>query len=142
MRKYELSEEVNINYINAPLYRIRALRDIPRYNIKAGDLGGLIESENNLSQEGDAWVAYGAMVFDDALAMDDAYVGGATMVFEHATIKKDAYTSGRARISGDAVIGGNATISGTIIIYDNVVITGDTYIFGNGTISRYFIVQQ
>ena len=44
-------------------YRIRALRDIPRHNVKAGDVGGWIESEYNLSQDGDAWVRDGICVF-------------------------------------------------------------------------------
>ena len=42
--KYELTGE----YING-LYHIRALRDIPRYGVKTGDLGGWIQSESNLA---------------------------------------------------------------------------------------------
>lgn len=36
------------------LYSIRALRDFG--DVKAGDFGGWIESEDNLSQAGDCWV--------------------------------------------------------------------------------------
>ena len=36
------------------LYRIQALKDFAR--AKAGDIGGYIESESNLSQSGNAWV--------------------------------------------------------------------------------------
>ena len=49
MKKYELTEEVN----KQGLHRIRALKDIPLYGVKKGDLGGFVERENNLSQEGD-----------------------------------------------------------------------------------------
>ena len=38
------------------LYRIQAFRDIPRFDVKAGDFGGCVGSENNLSQNGDCWV--------------------------------------------------------------------------------------
>jgi len=47
--KYELTNETIIHHDHT-LHRIRALRDIPRYDVKAGDLGGYIESEANLSQ--------------------------------------------------------------------------------------------
>ena len=45
-------------------------------HIKAGESGGWIESEDNLSQEGNAWVDRGAVVFDKANVRDNAWVGG------------------------------------------------------------------
>ena len=70
MKKYELTEEVNEH----GLHRIRALRDIPLYGVKKGDLGGFVERENNLSQEGDCWIADNATVKDFAGVHDDALV--------------------------------------------------------------------
>ena len=35
-------------------------------NVKKGDLGGWIEKEDNLSQEGDCWVFGDAWVYGDA----------------------------------------------------------------------------
>ncbi len=53
-RNYEIT---NIQHPDNPnLFRIRALRDIPSAGVKAGDLGGYIYSEKNLSQEGDWWI--------------------------------------------------------------------------------------
>ena len=60
--KYELTDEVN----SAGLRRIRALRDIPAWGVRAGDLGGLVASEHNLSHDGDAWVFGNARVFGNA----------------------------------------------------------------------------
>ena len=51
--KYELTDETK-NFCGITLHRIRALRDIPSVNVKSGDLGGWIEKESNLSQDGDA----------------------------------------------------------------------------------------
>ena len=45
------------------LYRIVALQNISTINVKAGDEGGLIEKESNLSQEGNAWVYRNAQVY-------------------------------------------------------------------------------
>ncbi len=49
-KKYELTEET-LYWEGATLHRIKALHNFR--NIKAGDLGGWIEKERNLSQEGD-----------------------------------------------------------------------------------------
>ena len=51
-KKYKLTDEVN----DLGLHRIVALRDIPKHRVKAGDLGGFVRSEKNLSQYGDAMV--------------------------------------------------------------------------------------
>lgn len=79
MKKYRLTEETT-KVGNRTLYRIQALRDFG--NVKEGDIGGYIESEKNLIQDGNAWV-YG-----------------------------DARVSGNARVSGDACVSGNAWVYG------------------------------
>jgi hypothetical protein len=49
------------------LYRIKALRDVGP-SVKAGDIGGYVSGENNLSQDGAAWVACNARVFGNVRA--------------------------------------------------------------------------
>ena len=73
MKKYRLTEETT-KVGNRPLYRIQALRDFG--NVKEGDIGGYIESEKNLSQDGDAWVYGDACVSGDACVYGDARVYG------------------------------------------------------------------
>ena len=63
MKKYRLTEETT-KVGNRPLYRIQALRDFG--NVKEGDFGGYIESEKNLSQDGDASVSGNAVVYGKA----------------------------------------------------------------------------
>ncbi|WP_412058013.1 hypothetical protein [Bartonella sp. DGB2] len=58
-KKYELTQETReVN--ERTLYRIRALRDFG--NVKAGDKGGFVENERNLSHRGDCWVNDNACV--------------------------------------------------------------------------------
>ena len=45
-------------------FRIRALRDFGY--VKTGDIGGFVESERNLSQDGDCWVSGNAQVYGNA----------------------------------------------------------------------------
>ena len=62
--KYELLLDQTIDVQGHKLFRIRALRDFG--DVKAGEEGGYIESENNLSTEDDAWVYDNARVFGNA----------------------------------------------------------------------------
>lgn len=67
MKKYRLTnEKIIVGY--RTLYRIQALQDFE--NVKMGELGGWIESEKNLSHEGDA------RVYGDARVSGDAWVSG------------------------------------------------------------------
>jgi hypothetical protein len=54
-RKYEFTDETS-PYAGRTLRRIRALVDICNHSVVAGDLGGFIESEENLDHADNAWV--------------------------------------------------------------------------------------
>ena len=82
MKKFELTSEFITNIFGTKLFRIKALVEFG--DVEAGELGGYVEMEENVSQDGDAWV-YG-----------DAQVSG------------DAWVSGDARVSGDAWVSGDA----------------------------------
>ena len=71
MEKYELTNEA-VEWWGRTLYRIKALKDFS--GVKVGELGGFIEKEENLSQEGNAWVYSNAKVYDDARVYGDAMV--------------------------------------------------------------------
>lgn len=74
MKKYELTDEIK-TVVGHTLHRIRACVDVGN-NVKAGDFGGWIESEINLSHDGDAWVCDNAWVHGNALVCDNAVVRG------------------------------------------------------------------
>nr|DAD74172.1 MAG TPA: Putative transferase, nesg, ydcK, Structural Genomics.38A [Myoviridae sp. ctplG2] len=71
MKKFELTTE-SITFLGRTLFRIKAL--ISFGNVKAGELGGYIEKEGNLSHEGNAWVCGDAWVYGDARVYGDAWV--------------------------------------------------------------------
>ena len=96
MKKYELTKETKV-IGGKTLFRIRALRSFG--DIKAGDLGGFIENERNLSHEGNAWVSGNARVSGNALVSGNAWVRG------------DAWVSGYARVSGNALVSGDGLIN-------------------------------
>ena len=70
MKKFELTTETKINIFGKKLFRIKAL--ISFGFIHAGEEGGWVEKEENLSQSGDAWVSGNAEVFGDAEVFGNA----------------------------------------------------------------------
>ena len=78
MKKFELTSEFITNIFGTKLFRIKALIEFG--NVKAGELGGFVEKEENLNHEGNAWVygnaeVYGnARVYGNASVCDDARV--------------------------------------------------------------------
>ena len=71
--KYKMTENF-VKAGNKKLFQIQALKDFS--NVKVGDLGGFIEKESNLSQDGDAWLFGNACVFGDAHVFGNARVSG------------------------------------------------------------------
>lgn len=63
MKKFELTAD-RIEEKGVTLHRIKALIDFG--DVKAGELGGYVEKEENLSQYGNAWVYRHAKVFGNA----------------------------------------------------------------------------
>ena len=104
--KYELTDMVLETKCGLVLHRIRALRDIPEREVVAGDLGGWVESESNLSQDGDSWVFGNACVYGYACVYGDA------RVYDYACVSGDACVSGNAHVYGDACVYGYARVYG------------------------------
>ena len=70
MKKFELTSKFITNIFGTKLFRIKALIEFG--NVKAGELGGFVEKEENLSQDGNAWVYGNARVCGDACVCGDA----------------------------------------------------------------------
>ena len=64
--------------------RIRALRSFG--DVKKDDIGGFIESETNLSHNGDCWVFDDAKVYGNAKVFDDAMVSVNAKVYGYAKV--------------------------------------------------------
>ena len=71
MKKYEFTGETKV-WLGRTLHRIRAL--VAFGDVEVGDLGGWIEKEENLAQEGNAWVYGEARVCDNARVFGEARV--------------------------------------------------------------------
>ena len=143
--KYELLSDDTVTVNNITLRRIRALKDVG--TIKKGTLGGYIESDNNLSHSGTAWVHDTAKVFGDALVTDDAQIHGDTIIKDKALVENDAFVTDNAiiqdhaSVSDSAIVRDNARIYNNASVYDNALIqdkasiSGNAQIYGNAAIT-------
>lgn len=100
MKKYELQPTDLTTLNDKPLFQVVALRDFG--SVLKGDKGGYVESEANLSHDGDCWVSGSARVHGNAQVSGDARVFGSAWVCGDARVCGDAWVSGSAWVSGDA----------------------------------------
>lgn len=132
-KKYELTSETIETDEGITLYRIKALKDFG--NVNKGDLGGFIESEDNLSQEGRTWV------YDNARVYENAQVSGNACVYENAHVYDNARVFGNAVVFGNALVYENAQVSGDVQLYGNAQlcgnaqVSGDACIYGNAKVT-------
>ena len=91
------------------------VRQIKR--ISDGLIGGYIESEMNLDQNGSCFV------YDDAVVTGNAWVTGNARIFDDALVCGNAEVSGNAEVTGNAKVYGNAWVFGNAKVYGNEVIT-------------------
>ena len=144
MKKFELTTEFITNALGKKLFRIKALVEFG--SVKAGELGGYAEKEENISQDGNAWVSGDAKVFGNAWVSDDACVYGDAKVFGNAWVSGDAWVHGNAKVFGNAEVYGDTEVSGDALVYgnakvsDNAEVSGDAdyaLVKGFGTEFRY-----
>ena len=110
-RKYELTDET-MELCGVTLRRIKALIDFS--DVMAGDLGGWVENEDNLSHDGNAWVYSGAWVYGNARVFGNA------LVYDNVQVFNDAWVYGNAKVFDNAEIYGNALVYGDARVFGNV----------------------
>ena len=105
--KYKLTEKY-IENLGVKLFQIQAVTAFGC--ISKGELGGYIQSEQCLSQSGNAWVSGNAQVYGDAWVYGDARVSGNAQVYGDAWVYGDAQVYGNAWVYGDARVYGRNSI--------------------------------
>lgn len=134
-KKYEFIGEP-FCWEGVELRRIRALADIPGTSVKAGDVGGFLQSESNLSHQGSCWVYDEAKVYNEAVVKDDASVRDDATVSDTAGIEGNATIYELASVYGDASIRDNAKIYGSASVH------GETDVFDNAKVYGFAEVSE
>lgn len=130
-KKYRLTDEIRNENGNI-LYRIQALKDFGY--VKAGNIGGWIESEDNLSHEGDCWVNDNAMVYGKSEVRGNAKVYGNSKIYDNACVCGNTYVYENSQIYGNSFVYGNAKVCGNAKVYENTEICGEVWIYDNANV--------
>jgi NDP-sugar pyrophosphorylase family protein len=111
------------------LHRIKALKDFN--DVKAGDIGGYVQSEYNLSQYGTSWIYGDARAYSKAIVLNNAILKDEACISGNAILMDNAIVGGSCCIKGCARVGEDVELEGAIQVY------GNAYITGSGILKRY-----
>lgn len=114
--KYELTNET-IDFDGRVLSRIVALKSFS--DVQEGSLGGYVETDKNLSQDGDCWIYGDAKVYSQAFVTDNAKISGVAVVRDFACV------SGEAIVNEQSVIEENGYIKDNCIVSAQSVVRGE-----------------
>ena len=143
-KKYELIETDYDGF-----YRIKALKDFQLITgevVRKGDLGGLVEGEHTLSQEGNCWIEFEARAFGDSkvidnsvlkdysVARDNATVSGNAVMKDYSVARDNATVSGNAVMKGNSWTRDNSTVSGNAVMKDRSMAYNSSIITGNAVL--------
>nr|WP_302136653.1 hypothetical protein [uncultured Schaedlerella sp.] len=153
-KKYKITQLSHPQY--PWLHRIQALKTINEW-VEAGELGGFVQSEQNLSQEGTCWIYDDAVCCGEAVVKQDAelhdgavaagfsIITGDACMYDRAwakgncwiqsgEVKDDAVAAGEAVIKkdgkGSPLIAGNSRVYGTVCgkyVIKDIIFPGETY---------------
>jgi len=102
--------------------------------IEAGERGGKVSDESNLSQSGCSWIFEDAEVSDDARVSGNAVVSGGAKVYDDSRVYGDARVHGDARVYDDAAVYGDAAVFGDARIYGSARVHGNARVHGESEV--------
>lgn len=123
--KFKLGSDTKTLKNGIVLHRIVALRDFD--NVKAGNVGGWVEGEWNLSQSGSCWIRGEAKVWGNSEVSDDAQVWGLATVHD-SVVCGCADISGHAKLFRGATVHQLAKVCGNAWVYDGAFVGGKTIV--------------
>lgn len=142
MKKYRILKDDSIEFNHHILYRIVSLKEFSAGGcpVKAGEKGGYIQSEINLSQKGKCWVYPDAKAMDNARVCDNAVVwdkgiiSGNSIMLDDSAITDNATVTGNCCMQDLAYVSMDADVRGHVVMIDDAYITDDAVINGDVTI--------
>lgn len=138
LKKYEMTAAAMLcsGYV---LHRICAAKDFTTVDgrvIRQGDIGGWIQTETNLSQDDNCWIADNACVYGQASVKEDALVCQNAKVYNFAAIRENAIVCGKSRVYDNAVICGCAKVGDNAVVCKTAMVGGKANIQGNSFIYK------
>lgn len=123
-----------MSIVEIKLYRIQALKTFTKpggYNpvVHVGELGGYVESEDNLSQEGSCWLFDKARVKDGGKVIEDAIVYDKCLVSKNSIVRGSSVVGGHCFVTNQSVII-DSRLEGNVIVNGHSTIHSGAYLYG------------
>lgn len=123
-----------MSIVEIKLYRIQALKTFTKpggYNpvVHVGELGGYVESEDNLSQEGNCWLFDKARVKDGGKVLDDAIVYDKCLVSKNSIVRGRSVVGGHCFVTNQSVII-DSKLEGNVIVNGHSTVHSGAYLYG------------
>lgn len=123
-----------MSIVEIKLYRIQALKTFTKpggYNpvVHVGELGGYVESEDNLSQEGSCWLFDKARVKDGGKVIEDAIVYDKCLVSKNSIVRGGSVVGGHCFITNQSVII-DSRLEGNVIVNGHSTVHSGAYLYG------------
>lgn len=123
-----------MSIVEIKLYRIQALKTFTKpggYNpvVHVGELGGYVESEDNLSQQGSCWIFDKARVKDGGKVLDDAIVYDKCLVSKNSIVRGRSVVGGHCFVTNQSVII-DSRLEGNVIVNGHSTIHSGAYLYG------------
>lgn len=131
MAKYTLDENDTIKAGGTTLYRIVAAKNFS--DVSKGQTGGYVESEDNLSHDGDCWIYDDSMVYGYAVVENNAVVRRDAMVYEYAKLRDFGSVTGDVKLHGNCEVND----SGAIVGKASIDFSGDIVVCGQAVVEAF-----
>ena len=131
--KYEITN-IEMNWNGHILHRIKALKEFTLINgkeIHKGDLGGWVESENNLSQEGLCWIYDECKMYEYARRSENSIGYGNSQQYENSKQYGNSQQFGNSMQYGNSRQYVNSQQFGNSMQYGNSRQYGNSMQYGN-----------
>ena len=131
MKKYEIlmDKEYTIEFEGRTLHRIRALKDFG--DVRKGDLGGFVENENNLSQDGNCWIYDNAKAIDYSEMYDNSSIHDNSIMFDNSEMYDNSIMSDNSEMHGNSEMYDNSRMYDNSKMYNNSIMFDNSKMYGN-----------
>ena len=157
MKKYELTSNSKTLKNGIVVYQIRALCSFLTVSgklINSQDLGGWVESEENLTQNGLCWIDDNAICHSKASVENDAYVSGNAVISDYAIVLDSAIVQDNAIVTNhafvfdystirdNAVVTSHSNIGNDALICDNAIVCNETMLCGDTLVTGFSVISK
>ena len=133
-KKYEITD-ITMEFGIKTLYRIRALKDFS--DVKKGDLGGWVSSEDNLSQEGNCWIYNEAKCMDNAKMYNNSTMHDYSEMYDYSIMRGDSEMHSYTEMHDYAIMYSCSKMYGCSEMYDSSTMHGNSTMYGNSMMCDY-----